>query len=317
VSDTKCDISGSGDIYVYDMETDNLLNITHDLSVIRSLITPASWSPDSKWLVLYGAFSEQKNESGYIIPDWGSSIISRDSLKFFEIAPNYNTCRLSWAPNMRWLVSDTACFESSGTGSGLIAIPFDLSTLMGSGLRIDEIVSPLRFDWRSESTWYSDYSSPIWVDSNTFVVHRRITPMSRGYLSDEMIDDLASVSFVEINLTDYSETTLEIGNFDGYSYRFGEWFVTQDIETREAIAYNPRTNTHFPIPASISSCPFSHALKIEDQGDFIAVLNACESPEATPTVDIYEIANFTLIKRITSQDKEMIRPLGFFTSDTK
>lgn len=317
VSDSGCHIHDSADIYVYDVEMDNLLNLTHDLSVIRSLITPASWSPDSKWLALYGAWSEYENEQGYIVPDWGSAIILRDGSTFFELAPGYNTCRLSWSPNMEWLASNTTCFDAAGTGSSVIVIPFNPTPLTAAGLRIDEVISPLRFDWRADSSWISTYSVPEWIDASTLIVHRQLVPISFGYLSDEQIAEFSVKGLIQIDLDTFSETLLPSTHFDETTYRIDKWFVTQDEKTGSITAFDPHTNRKFTMPASINSCPISYALRIEDQGDFIAVLNACEFPEATPTVDIYEIANFTLIKRITSQDKEMIRPLGFFTSDTK
>lgn len=313
-SDSSCTVADSSNLYLYDIQTDQLVNLTNDISVLRSLIIPASWSPDGMWLALYGAWSEYENEQGYIVPDWGSAIISLDGSTFIELAPGYNTCRLLWSPNMEWLASNTTCFDASGTGSSVIVIPFNPVPLIADGLRIDEVISPLRFDWRADSSWISTYSVPEWIDASTLIVHRQLVPISFGHLSDELLDEFSVKGLIEIDLDTFSETLLPSTHFAETTYRIDKWFVAQDKETGSITAFDPHTNREFTIPESIKSCPISYALKIERYGDFIALLNACESPTTMPAIDIYNTTDFSLIWSRQETETHTLRPIGFFQS---
>ncbi len=311
LTDSRCKVSEAGDIYIYTPETQELTNITGDAPHVRSLLVPAAWSPDEAWLTLYGGWSEYENDQGYTVPDWGSAVISRDGATFFEVAPSYNTCRLSWSSDMTWLASNTKCFESLGVGSGLLVIPFDFALTQG-GLRMDEVISPLRFDWRDGSSWTSVYGTPLWLDADTLVVQRWIVPMGFGYLSNEQVAAYSTGGLVEIDLSTMSETMLPDRDFGERTQRLEDWFVIQDRDTRVITAFNPRLNREFVSPPGIHSCPIQYALKIDPQGDFIAVLDACESLTATPSIAIYDTHDFHLVQQIQPDESPSLSPLGFF-----
>jgi len=295
-SQSTCNVADRGNLYLYAPRTNQLVNLTSDVSVLRSLIVPASWSPDGEWLALYGAWSEGENAQGDIIPDWGSAIISRDGATFFEFAPSYNTCRLSWSPNMKWLASNTICFDSIGTGSSIIVIPFDLATQ--NQRRLDEIISPIRFDWRPDSTWTSMYGTPIWTETNTLVTHRRISPISFGYLSDAQTQRYSSSGLVEIDPTTFAETPLPYQGFQGPTYLVDGWFVAQSSEDGTLTAFNPETERQVTSSSEIQTCPISYALRIETEGNFVAVLNACDLHSAEYSIDIYNTEHFDLALRL-------------------
>lgn len=295
-SQSTCNVADRGNLYLHAPRTNELVNLTSDVSVLRSLIVPASWSPDGEWLALYGAWSEGENAQGDIIPDWGSAIISRDGATFFEFAPGYNTCRLSWSPNMEWLASNTGCFDSIGTGSSIIVIPFDLATQ--NQRRLDEIISPIRFDWRPDSTWTSMYGTPIWTETNALVTHRRISPISFGYLSDVQTQRYSFSGLVEIDPTTFAETPLPYQGFQGPTYLVNRWFVSQSSEDGILTAFNPETERYVTSSSEILTCPISYALRIETEGNFIAVLNACDLHSAEDSIDIYTTEHFDLALRL-------------------
>lgn len=314
-TDTECDIDQRADVYVYDVQTGTLQNITQDTTVIRSLVIPVSWSPDSEWLILRGAWTEYTNEQNYVVPDAGVAIINRDGSGFRRIAPNHNACRLMWSPDMRWLASDTTCFEFSGDGSALILLPFDPVPIDDDGRMLDEVVAPLPFDWRGDSLWISSYTPPVWIDETTLVTYRRLYPISFGYLDDEQTAHYSSNGLVTINTETYSETVLDIPEFTGTDnvQLLEGWFVAEDRTLERVIysAYNPVLDRLFTIPPEIALCPIGYALRIEQQGDYIGVLDACRSATAEVSLYVYDTADFSVVRRIFNPNGYSILPIGF------
>ncbi len=314
-AETDCDIDQRADVYIYDVETETLQNITQDTTVIRSLVIPVSWSPDSESLILRGAWTESLNQWNSISPDMGATIIHRDGSSFRRIAPNHNACRLIWSPDMRWLASDTTCFEYPGDGSALVLLPFDPVPIDDDGRMLDEVVAPLPFDWRGGSLWISSYTPPVWINETTLVTYRRLYPISFGYLSDEQTAHYSSNGLVAIDTETYSETALGIPEFTGTDnvQLLEGWFVEEDRTLERVIysAYNPVLDKLFTIPPDIALCPIGYALRIEQQGDYVGVLDACRSSTAEVSLYVYDTADFSVVRRIYNPNGYSLLPLGF------
>lgn len=314
-ADTECDIENRADVYIYDVQARILQNITQDTTVIRSLVIPVSWSPDSEWLILRGAWTESLNQYDFISPDFGVAIINRDGSGFRRISPNHNACRLIWSPDMRWLASDTQCFEYPGDGSALILLPFDPIPIDGDGRMLDEVVAPLRFDWRGDSFWTSYYTPPVWINETTLVTYRRLYPFTLGYLNDERTAHYSSNGLVAIDTETYSETALDIPEFTGTDnvQLLEGWFVAEDRTLERVIysAYNPVLDRLFTITSDIPLCPIGYALRIEQQGDYAGVLDACRSATAEVSLYVYDTSDFSVVRRIFNPNGYSILPLGF------
>jgi hypothetical protein len=299
------------DVYLYNVKTQSLTNLTATIPIVRHLITPASWSPDGEWLLIFGAWSEYETAQGYIAPEFGNMLASKDGATFIQIAQGQPTCRLVWSPDMQWLASETHCYEgAAGASSGLIFIPFNLMPLIQDGHRIDEVVSPLHFDWR-DSGWNYYYGSPLWIDSNSVIAFRRISPISFGYLSEEQTQELSSSGLVAINLDAYSETLIAEDVVNRDFRKFGDWFVVEQRDGQSVMAINPNLDRTITIPSQVESCPISYALKIEEMGDFIAIYDGCRLSEQTPVIRLYETTDFNLIAERLESENGRIIPLGF------
>jgi hypothetical protein len=285
-------------VYIYDVQTGELNNVTQNVPIVRSLIIPSSWSPDSQWLIVNGAWSVSVNDQGYTVPDFGSALVSVDGTTFNEIAPNFGTCRLEWSPDMHWLASDTACLVGVGESSALRLIPFDIDTLEDEH-SIDQVIYP--FDIQPSAGWSSRYSTPLWIDSETFMAFRSMTPLTFGYFSD---NTLSSSGLIRYNINTYSETFFLEGDYD---LRLGDWFVSRDS------AYNPRLDKLLQIPWSILSCPASYALRLDSSGSYIAVMNVCYPPDSEEpyTLRLYETETFSELVSMTMGEDELFKPLGF------
>jgi hypothetical protein len=77
-------------------------------------------------------------------------------------------------------------------------------------------------------------------------------------------------------------------------------------------AVNPINDRLLEFPDTIQTCPISYALQIEAQGDFAAVIDACEQPFLPAVIRIYETTSYSEILSITAEEAEFIKPLGFF-----
>lgn len=291
------------DVFIYTLETATLENVTQDIPVIQDAITPASWSPDGQWLILLGAWQEHDNE-----PIGRTGALSRDGQTFLELAPGFMTCRLVWSPDMRWLASETACFEGAAGGSSrLMVIPFNPETLEGSDMRIDEAVSPLFLGWEG-SSWIYYYGPPVWVNHHTLITRRRLAPITWGIESIE--DEFSSQGLIRFDLSTYSEVLFTGADFEELIPKHRDWFLAQSSDdTIGLIAYNPLLEETLHIPESVQMCPPSYALHIEAQGDYIAVMDACHSRPFA--MHVYETTNYETIFSVEMSTDESIRPLGF------
>lgn len=272
VTALSCDIDNQANVYVYDTVEERLRNLTNDISVTRTLITPASWSPDSEWLILYGVWSE--SDDGEF--NRASAFVSHEGTDFREIAPNRNTCRLISSPDMTWLTSNTDCFESPGTGSDLMFVPFDfevLSNATGSTRYIDEIMSPIHFGHRPISGWASAYSSPVWINEQVVVAYRMLSPISGGYLSLEEMESYSSSGIVAIDISTMTETMLVELDSANNTTKMENWFISRQNE--EYLLINPLIDANFVLSTGVIPCIVRDSVRLSTQGDYIAVLHNC------------------------------------------
>lgn len=311
--DVDCNRNAQAHTYLYEPASEKLVNLTQSHPPVRSLITPASWSPDGEWLALYGAWSVSQSEEGYTFPDWGSVMVSRDGTDFFEFAPNHNTCRLLWSPDMAWLTSNTACFEDIGIGASLLFIPFN-PVPFSNERRIDELISPLRFDWTNTGSWISSYGKPIWIDNTRVVVHRRIDPVTFGYLSAEQAAAYSSNALVTIDLTDFSETVLIDDLLSSEVVNFDNWLVIGSSQSQDLLMVDPKINVQQTIPGELIQCPISSGLRLTQAGDYAAILHAC-SPGEAPYIGLYTLPDVDLVWRKERPDEDhTLQLLGFSNS---
>lgn len=280
-----CDIDHQANVYVYDTVEENLRNLTNDLPVIRSLITPASWSPDSEWLILFGVWS-QSDEGEF---NWASALVSHEGTDFREIAPNQNTCRLIWSPDMTWFTSNTDCFESLGTGSDLMFIPFNfevLSTATGFASYLDEVVSPLHFGHRPISGWTSTYSSPVWINEQVVAAYRRLSPISGGYLSIEEMVSYSSSGIVAIDISTMTETMLADLSSRDNTTKIENWFISRQNEGY--ILMNPLNQENFTLPTEMIPCIVRDSVRLSAGGSYIAILHNCSPNGSGASLFVYD-----------------------------
>lgn len=297
------------DVLVYDVSTGRITTMTDSISIVRTLILPSSWSPDGAWLVVYGAWTETEQD-GSIRPLFRSGALSADGQQFLELAPSFNTCRLHWSPDMRWLASETSCFAGTGNSSGLLLIPFNPEPVTYNDRRLDEVITPLRLDWYSSGAWNYSYHHPIWKDANTLIAHRRLTPVTFGYLPDEITDEFTARGWISFDVNTYSENAILPNLSDLPTARLGNWLAA--MGENGITAFNPIIDRVLEFPDTIRTCPISYALQIEAQGDYAAVIDACEQPFLPAVIRIYETISYNEDLSITANEAEFIKPLGFF-----
>lgn len=272
VAELPCDILDQANIYIYDTLANDITNLTSDVPVSGGFITPSSWSPDSEWLILYGAWSQHDTNE----LDWQSVLISRQGIGFRAIASHYQTCRLIWSPDTTWLASNTGCFESSGTGSDLIFIPFDFDVLSNATETvnyIDEIVPPLHFGHRPTSGWTSRYTSPIWVNNQIAVAYRELAPISGGYLMNGEMESYSSKGIVAIDISTMTETMLADRSSADNTTQIGNWFISRQNE--DFLFFNPLIDKEFILPATMMPCVVRDSIQISTQGNYIAIVHNC------------------------------------------
>lgn len=302
-------------VYIYDIETGELENPTKSIP-IRAVL-PASWSPDSRWLMIYGAWSEKTNAQGYVMPVFGSAAISLDDDRFLELAPGYETCRLQWSPDMQWVASNLGCSAPIGASSGLTLIPFDPEPLEGGyeGFeRLDQVISPIVLDWQTSRSWFYYYGSPLWIDDEILVTYRRIGPMTMGLLSEAKATELSSEGLVSFNVQTQSEVLFTGDEFRDTVHKLENWFVTADESGHIGrTAYNPLIDQYLHIPPVVRTCPIQYAMQIDAAGSFVAVLDACYPPDemAPYAVRIYETEEYKEIVTLEIPDGVYIQPIGF------
>jgi hypothetical protein len=151
----------------------------------------------------------------------------------------------------------------------------------------------------------------LWIDSNSVIAFRRISPISFGYLSEEQTQELSSSGLVAINLDAYSETLIAEDVVNRDFRKFGDWFVVEQRDGQSVMAINPNLDRTITIPSQVESCPISYALKIEEMGDFIAIYDGCRLSEQTPVIRLYETTDFNLIAERLESENGRIIPLGF------
>lgn len=122
--------SSKADVYLFDLQTLTLINLTRSTSTVRSII-PNAWSPDSQWLTINGAWSISEDN----IPVWETMAFSTTTNQIITIAPRHQTCRLAWSPDGQYLASDTACFAGIANSTSLMIFPFDTEAITEDGLR--------------------------------------------------------------------------------------------------------------------------------------------------------------------------------------
>ncbi|GEM_PF-6180508 len=301
-----CRIDDQAEVYIYDVENDDLKLLTENVPIIRSLVSPASWSPDSEWLVLYGAWS--LNDDG--LPQFGSALISPDGENFRQISSGRNTCRLIWSSDMAWLASDTGCFERIGNPTDLMFIPFSLQpleTITTETVYIDEIVSPLYLN-SPMGSWVTTYHSPIWTSAQTVVAYRRVVPISFGYLTPEQTQSYSSQGLVRIDLETHSEVLIvEHDDTSGQITKLGDWFFIRQDDVYNIV--NPILDKNLIVPITTIPCVIPLSVRISSVGDYLAVVDHC-NPE-TARLTIYDTTASNAVMREIVFDTNTIKPLGF------
>jgi hypothetical protein len=282
-------------------------------------VIPAAWSPDGEWLALYGSWNQPVNDDGLPVLEWNTGFIRRDGTGFFRLNSNHSLCRPVWSPDRQWLASSTACGENTGTGSALIVSPFSPNTLPDTDRRLDEVLSPLRFDWRDTTTWISSYSQPVWLSANQIVAYRRITPMTFGYLPDERARELSSAGLVQLDIETFSETMQHDIPPNANFIKIADWSLMQHPDTDRIHAVNPLIDKAVVIPAGVVRCPLTYSIRISAQGNHIAVIKACDpqQPDRPMAMTLYAmdtseaVATLQPIATRQAESDEILRLLSF------
>lgn len=304
----SCTVHQLGGIYLYDTQSQETRLLTEDIAHDGAFVTPASWSPDGEWLMLYGAWSENPTASEQ---RFRSAIIARDGSQFREVAPQHPTCRLQWSPDMQWLASNTDCVSPIGTGSRFIAIPFDFAPIeienSDQPLYLDYIVHPLQFGQHPINGWQTSYSPPIWLESDILASYREITSVSplNAHLPVETQARYHSSGLAFIGLTTLSEMILL--DLTGTQTRQHQNFLI--ITDEEGLTVmNIRNNQQRVLALDYAPCLPNDVIQISEQVDFIATLNNCTLEPLSATITIHSPSGILWEKH---HETNAIRLLGF------
>lgn len=304
----SCTTRDEGSIYVYDVTAESLNNFTEGLAVPNALVSPASWSPDSEWLLLYGAWVTEGEDA----PQFAPAIIGRDGTGFRRIAPGWEgACRLHGSADMRWLAGQTSCTEAIATGSDFVIIPFAVNPLEGiqPETYLDARISPFRLGQRPANGWQSSYSAPLWTSPHQIVVHRSLQPL--GVNIDQTQDQHARYSvsgLVSIDVETLSETL--IAELSGEASQQGDWFIADTLDAVTLInGRNIQQRIVLPRTGPAPCLPFN-ALSISANADYLAVLNNCDIPAETLSLVILSDEGSSIIWEKAFDSLE-VRLLGF------
>jgi hypothetical protein len=206
-----------------------------------------------------------------------------------------------------------------GTGSAVVVSPFSPNTLPDTDRRLDEVMSPIRFDWRDTSTWVSLYSQPMWISPNQIIAYRRITPMTFGYLSDERAQELSSAGLVQLDIETFSETIQYDIPPDAEFIKMADWFLMQHPDTDRIHAINPLTDKDVVIPAGVVPCPLTYSIRLSALGDYIAVIEACDpqQPDVPMAMTVYAVNTSQMVATLQpittrqAESDEVLRLLSF------